>query len=467
MFRSLRTRLIVVYSLIIAITIIAVDILILDNYFKSLVEEKRITYFTYGNMVSNAVAANLYDTLYISAMLEQYSNSTGARLLFIDPESRVVSDSMHRYTGQAITNQQVRDGLQGKESWAVYNNGGNFMQLAVPVITGPKDNTELHGVILISAGIDNLYRSYSALRLKVIAISAVAGIVSTIISMLTGLRLSQPLKKLIRFSRRLTRGHLGETINIRRKDEIGLLAETINSLSAELHRIEKNRRRFIGNVSHELKTPLASIKALVESMLLTGTMPSQHKEFLQDVVTEADRLSSLIASLLTHTRLEEETVSISFCILSGLIEDTIRIIKQLADSNHVEIKNQIGKDIRVPCDRNLVKEMFMNLLDNSIKYRDPSKETSYILLRDYISDGQYRIEIEDNGIGISPEDIPNIFEGFYRGEPSHSKEVTGYGMGLAIVKRITELHGWSINVQSQKGEGTVMTLIIPLTSKNL
>jgi two-component system OmpR family sensor kinase len=303
MFKSLRIRLIAIYSLIIALTIVAVDILILDNYLKSLIEEKRITYFTYGNMVSNAVAGNISDTLYVSNVLEQYGHSTDARFLLIDPDSRVISDSMHRYTGQTITNQQIRSGLQGQESWALYSDGDNIMQMAVPVISGPKDNTTLHGVILISADIDDLYNSYRALRLKVIAISAAAGIVSTIISMITGYRLSSPLKKLIRFSRRLSRGHLGETIDINRKDEIGLLADTINSLSAELYRIEKNRRSFIGNVSHELKTPLASIKALVESMLLTKALPEQHREFLEDVIGEVDRLSSLITSLLTFTRL--------------------------------------------------------------------------------------------------------------------------------------------------------------------
>lgn len=462
MFTSLRTRLIAVYSLIIILTVVVVDFLILDSYFKSRLEERKITYFTYGSMISNAVLADMSDILYISNTLEQYTRSTSARFLLIGNNTEVISDSLHRYNGRMITNPQIRDALQGRESWAIYNSGGRIMQLAVPIMSGTKENLNIHGVILISASIEDLYSSYHALRLKVILISILAGLSGVLASMLAGYRFSSPLNKLIRFSHRLSRGHLGETITIKRKDEIGQLADTINSLSTDLHRLETNRRRFIGDVSHELKTPLASIKALVESLLLRGECPGGHREFLGDVIGEVDRLSSLITRLLTFTRLEEEILRSSPREFRKIIEETVRVMKPLAQSHQVVIENRITGNTIIECDKDLVQEMLVNLIDNSIKYRDKNKDISLITLSASVTDNRLLFRIQDNGIGIPEEDLPNIFEGFYRSERSRSREVEGYGIGLAIVKRIIELHGWDINAESIRGSGTAITVTIPL-----
>lgn len=129
------------------------------------------------------------------------------------------------------------------------------MQLAVPVTTGDRDSLEVIGAVLVSADIGDLYTSYRSLRWRVILTSLLAGFLGMLFSFAAAHHLSRPLNKLIAFSKRLSHGRLGEQVNIRRNDEIGQLADTINTMSADLHRIEQNRRRFIGDVSHELKTP--------------------------------------------------------------------------------------------------------------------------------------------------------------------------------------------------------------------
>jgi signal transduction histidine kinase len=463
MFKSLRTRLILVYSFIILITIFTVDVLILSNYFQSRFEERAITYFTYGNIAANIVSQNPDDMLYISRILEQYTATTGARFLLINTSSVVAADSANRYTGQPLTNPQIREALAGSVSRAVYEGENKILQLAVPITSGSKDNMQVNGAIMVSVNIDELFTAYEALRLRVLVISLLAGLSGIFFSFIAAYRLSSPLNKLITFSKRLSRGHLGEEIKIKRNDEIGQLADTINSMSAELHRIEANRRKFIGDVSHELKTPLASIKALVEALMIGQKSPEGHMEFLGDVVTEVDRLSALISRLLTLTRLEEETLNREYVCVSDIVKDTVRVLTPLAASHNVNIKNDAQMDIRVMCDKNLVREMLVNLLDNSIKYRDKHKAVNRIELKDFRIHNTYRLEISDNGIGIPEGDLPRIFEGFFRSEPSRSREIEGYGMGLTIVKRIISLHGWDISVKSQPGNGTVIVLIIPLS----
>ncbi|HOC07902.1 MAG: HAMP domain-containing protein [Clostridiales bacterium] len=466
MFNSLRTRLMVVYTLIIFITIAAVDVLILSDYFRSRLQERTITYFTYGNIAANLVSANSSDVFYISRTLEQYTQTTGARFLLIDSRSVVVSDGANHYTGELLTNPQVRKALSGSSSWAVYDNGGKNLQLAVPVTTGGRDSLEVVGAVLISADIGDLYDSYRSLRWRVILTSLLAGLMGMLFSFAAAHHLSRPLHKLIAFSKRLSRGRLGEQVNIKRNDEIGQLADTINIMSADLHRIEQNRRRFIGDVSHELKTPLASIKALVEALLMGSNAPEEkYREFLEDVIGEVDRLSMLISRLLTYTRLEEERLKREYLTLSDIAADTVRIMTPLAASHNVILENKARMDIRVPCDKNLVREMLVNVIDNSIKYRDRAKAVNKIEITDGRTFDTYRLEISDNGIGIAEQDLSRIFEGFYRSEPSRSREIEGYGMGLSIVKRIADLHGWDVSAKSQPGRGTTIVLSIPLQFK--
>jgi two-component system OmpR family sensor kinase len=277
--------------------------------------------------------------------------------------------------------------------------------------------------------------------------------------------LYRPLNRLIAFSRRLSRGHLGEQVYIKRNDEIGQLADTINKMSADLQRIEQNRRRFIGDVSHELRTPLASIKALVEALLMDNAPGEQYREFLEDVIGEVDRLSMLISRLLTYTRLEEERLNREYLPLSDIVADTVRVMTPLAASHNVILENKTSMNIKVPCDKNLVREMLVNVIDNSIKYRDKAKAVNKIEITDFRAPGTYRLEISDNGIGIAGQDLPRIFEGFYRSEPSRSRDIEGYGMGLSIVKRIADLHGWDVSADSRPGRGTTIVLSIPLEFK--
>ncbi len=464
MFKSLRIRLAVTYSLIIILTILAVDFLILNNYYLSLLDERKITFFTYGSMVSDAASDNYHDPLSINNILEDFTNTTGARYLLINTESQVLADSMSRLQGEYITNPQIRNGLKGNEACGIYDDGRRVMQIAVPVKTGTRGNLEVIGIILLSTGIDDLYANYTDVRWQVAIISILAGVSGVMVSFIASYSLSNPIKKLIGFSRRLSGGHLGETVTLPRKDEIGRLADTINFMSLELHKIETNRRKFIGNVSHELKTPLASIKALVESLLIGENLSGKAREFLRDVVNEVDRLSSLIKGLLTYTRLEEERLHRETLMVSEIVRNTVKIMAPLAQSHNVTIENIVKEKIRVPCDKNLFKEMLVNLLDNSIKYRDMQKAENRIVLSDHADKNLYRINISDNGIGISEENLPLIFEGFFRGELSRSKDIEGYGMGLTIVKKIADLHKWNIRVDSKLGIGTTFTIDIPLNS---
>jgi two-component system phosphate regulon sensor histidine kinase PhoR len=229
----------------------------------------------------------------------------------------------------------------------------------------------------------------------------------------------------------------------------------------EIRRLETVRSDFVANVSHELKTPLTSIKGFVET-LLEGALDDKenNRNFLKIIQEHTERLNSLVDDLLSLSHLESKEITFkkkSFNIKQQLEEVISGFRSQLKKSN-IEIKNELPADIAVTADKNRVQQVFTNLIDNAIKF---NKENGSIKVYAQEINGKIKISIEDSGIGIPTKDISRIFERFYRVDKARSRELGGTGLGLSIVKHIVELHGGSVGVESTEGFGSVFWFILP------
>jgi len=234
-------------------------------------------------------------------------------------------------------------------------------------------------------------------------------------------------------------------------------------MSSTLSKIEKNRKNYINSISHELKTPLTSIKVLIESLSIGNNDVDTYKEYLQDIYGEAERMERLVNYLMESIKLEESIFNLKEENISQILKDTIKLIRPYSDKNNVHIKFTGAENIIVKCDGDKVKEMIFNLLDNSIKYRDPCKENSYVHLTLNKENNRAILKIEDNGIGIDEKNIKNIFNrGFRVLEGELNGSVEGYGIGLTIVKNIIDKHGWDISVESTLKKGSIFKIQIPL-----
>jgi len=229
----------------------------------------------------------------------------------------------------------------------------------------------------------------------------------------------------------------------------------------EIRRLETVRRDFVANVSHELKTPLTSIKGFVET-LLEGALDDKKnsRDFLKIIQDHAERLNNLVNDLLSLSNLEskEMPLEISDVHLAQVIDEVILGFGSQLKKNDVEIMNELPLGIVVKADKDKIMQVFTNLIDNAIKF---NKKNGLVSIYSEELNGKIKITIEDYGVGIPEKDIPRIFERFYRVDKARSRELGGTGLGLSIVKHIVELHGGMAGVKSTEGLGSKFFFTLP------
>ena len=229
----------------------------------------------------------------------------------------------------------------------------------------------------------------------------------------------------------------------------------------EIRRLETVRRDFVANVSHELKTPLTSIKGFVET-LLEGALEDKenNRNFLKIIQDHAARLDSLVNDLLSLSHLESKEIMLKKTNfnLRQQVESVIPGFSSQLKNKDIEIKNELPAGISVTADKDKLEQVVINLIDNAIKF---NKEKGFVRIYCEETNGKVRITVEDSGIGIPGKDIPRIFERFYRVDKARSRELGGTGLGLSIVKHIVELHGGSVGVESTEGLGSKFSVLLP------
>lgn len=230
---------------------------------------------------------------------------------------------------------------------------------------------------------------------------------------------------------------------------------------ANLKKQEEFRKEFIGNLSHELKTPIFTIQGYVLTLLEGGLEdPQINRDYLERADRNLDRLISFISELDEITKLEsgQTRLDITKFDITKLVDDVIQEIEYKAQKAKVELViKDPKKPIFVEADRSKIAQVITNLVVNSIKY---GKEGGYTRIKFYDIDENILVEIEDNGVGIAEEHLPRLFERFYRVEKSRARHQGGSGLGLAIVKHIMDAHGQTINVRSKEGEGSTFSFTL-------
>ena len=225
---------------------------------------------------------------------------------------------------------------------------------------------------------------------------------------------------------------------------------------------DQSRAEFVSNVSHELKTPITSIKVLAESLNTQENVPIEvYQEFMQDIVSEIDRESKIIEDLLTLVRMDKSvaTLNIISVNMNDLLEMTLKRLKPLAQKKNIELLFESFRPVVAQIDEVKMTQVISNLVENSIKYNVEDGWVHVSLNADY---QYFYIRVEDSGIGIPEESINKIFERFYRVDKARSRETGGTGLGLAIVRNIILMHHGTIKVHSEENIGTTFTMRIPL-----
>ena len=279
-------------------------------------------------------------------------------------------------------------------------------------------------------------------------------------SVLLANRIARPIRNLTRVAEQMAEGDWSRRAALHDRDEIGRLAETLNTMASELTRREKLKEDFISSVSHELRTPLTSIKGWSET--LASAIPADPEELqlgLSIIDRETDRLSGLVEDLLDFSKLSAKSIVLHPETLDLRGRSGRRCGSSMcAAARGDSAERQAGRRLapmKVRADANRLKQVFINVLDNALKFTPRGGSITISAAQEY---GWARISIADSGCGISPEDLPHVTDKFYKGESTRS----GSGLGLAICNEIVELHGGAFHVDSIQDEGTTVTIRLPL-----
>ncbi|HZK57915.1 MAG TPA: HAMP domain-containing sensor histidine kinase [Clostridia bacterium] len=462
MFSSIKQKIVLIYIFLMFIPLIIINYTAIENIKRSTFRDIEVDSLKTANIIGDLSRDSMDNLVNLKRIAKRYSSTPGERVVILDKNARILADSFHTLEDEIVHNDEVRGALDLEEKIGYYNKEDkNILQVAVPVSIIVENQRQVTGAVLISANIDDAVRHIADFRVRLISISIGAAVVGIIVAAIVSNKISGPIVKLSEATRQIERGKFGYTVDIKGKDEIGKLAGNFNLMSGELYRIDKGRNQFIGDVSHELKTPLASIKALIDSLLYGKDDIKIYKEYLKDIDSEVDRLTNLIQKLLNLTKITEQGLNLTEAPLAELIEDSIKVVKPLVQSSNVRITVDIQNNPTVLCDPERIVEVLINLIDNSLKYTDLSKTERYVDIMGQNMTNFYLLSIEDNGIGIKEKDLESIFEKFYRSDFSRSRDTGGAGIGLSIVYNILKAHNWKIEVESRQGRGTIFKIKIP------
>lgn len=357
-------------------------------------------------------------------------------------------------TAKQLAEQAAAAGSRQSTTVSTKNGDANILAVPVTTLAGPF-------VVLIQSSFQEVQNELD-LMLQILVLS---GVTVTVISaagawFLTG-RVLQPISEITAKVRKITAQDLTERLNVDTRDEIGRMAETFDDMIGRLQASFERQKRFTSDASHELRTPLAVMQADLSLALRRQRSAPEYRATLESTQEEVVRLSHVVGDLLLLARLDSDSAQIlhDTVDLRELLDMVVTGLRPLATERDITLSFQALDEITVLGDPTRLKQVFINLLDNAIAY---TPEGGSVRVNLALREGQARIIVSDTGIGVQPEDLPHVFERFYRSDEARSRNHEGSGLGLAIVQKVVQSHLGSISVSSAPGEGTSFTVTLPL-----
>jgi two-component system OmpR family sensor kinase len=471
-FRSIRFRIVAIYLVVMVLAFVAVSGLVSDIVEAFLVsqrtQEQQIETERLALEVSPLYADQKALAMY--TLVSNWAKDTGGRVLLLDGDAVVQMDTASQYNGYRLPYREVRDILlekagtsYGFHKLASTSDSGTLSSSSGWVVYYTSAITEdgaLLGVVLYADTIQDVVDSVSNVNSQIgVVFLAFAGVVGIISLMVSGW-LTRPILTLTNAIRRVGAQGYSERVPVRGKDELAELSEAFNIMSEKLENHDRLRNEFVSNASHELKTPLSTMKILAESMLYQEKSdPEMTREFFSDINHEVDRLAHIVSDLLHLVQEENADRALNYGAvdMEELILRVLRRLMPLAKNKGIRLERKL-LPVKIEADESRIEQVVTNLVDNALKYTD--KGSVSVTLK---PDGAYAVmTVHDTGIGIPKEAIPRLFERFYRVDKARSRDTGGTGLGLSIVERIVSMHGGFIHVESVVGRGSTFTVRLPI-----
>ena len=465
-YHSLRWKLALSYILVSLAPLVFFYSTVLNRIEGHYISQRQIALLYSADFESNIlVSVNYFDTLtegprttFLNNAITDRSSAGSHRTIVFDDRFTVIKDTNMVQTGNTLIVPEVVIAMTERN-----NTGINREEMAIYAAAAMVDSDGNHiGVVLLSESVEDVFASLDAIQQTIFLYTFFAIAIVCILVLFASQLLLDPLKGILGVVQRMSEGHLNQRIPVKGKSEYSQLATSFNDMARKLERVEKAREEFVSNVSHELKTPLSSIKVLSDSILLQDEVPIEtHKEFLQDITSEVDRMTVIVNDLLNLVKLDnrEHGFNAEPMDLNSLVKDIMKRLTPLAEQKQIELVYEEQRQVDLEADELKLSLAISNIVENGIKYT-PDGGTVKVTVD---SDHQNAfITIQDTGIGIPEEEQGLIFNRFYRVDKTRDRDTGGTGLGLPISHSAVLLHNGSLRLSSTPEEGSTFIIRLPL-----
>ena len=465
--KSLKFRLILFFILFGIVPGIILRIGILNTYENRAVSIKTSEILSQAKILANQIVANDYlqnsNSTIINAELEQLSNIYDGRVMIIDHSFHIIKDTYDLDTNKTIISKEVIESYNGEEI-KKYDAENRYIELTVPLVLNDENTHESKtlGVMLVSVSTDSINLNMEYLARNVSIVQMVCVVIAIFIAVILSIQLVKPLRKMSESIDEIKTGYGEDALEIYDYTETRQICEKFNEMLGRMKVLDDSRQEFVSNVSHELKTPLTSMKVLADSLNSMEDAPIElYKEFMGDIGNEIDRETKIINDLLSLVKMDKSAADLNVANINinELLEQILKRLKPIAEKQNVELVLESFRPVSADVDEVKITLAFTNLIENAIKYNKPGGWVHVSLNADH---QYFYLKVEDCGIGIPEDSLEHIYERFYRVDKSHSREIGGTGLGLAITRNAVLMHRGAIKVFSTEGEGTIFNVRIPL-----
>ena len=460
---SLRFRIILLMVLAGAVPAMIMQAVILNSYEARAVDVRTAEIQNQCTILCNQLGStgslNGRAAESIRTELVQMSNIYDGRVLVIDRNFQVEEDTYDMDIGKTIVSADVIHCLEGTGT-SNYDEKNSYIEVTAPIFDASGET--VLGVLLVSVSTDSIEDNLSVLDGKADVAWVTMILVVLVLAFLLGFVMTRPFQRITRSISAVTEGYDDHYLNENAYTETRALSEAFNKMLGRMRILDDSRNEFVSNVSHELKTPLTSMKVLADSLLSQEEVPPElYKEFMGDLSQEIERENKIINDLLSLVKMDKtaNTMNITSENINALVERILKRLRPIAATRNIEVVFESFRPVTAEVDEVKLSLAISNLVENAIKY---NREKGWVHVSLNADHKYVYIEVADSGIGIPETETEHIFERFYRVDKSHSREIGGTGLGLSIARNAVVMHRGAIKVFSQPGEGTTFSVRIPI-----
>ncbi|WP_029320596.1 sensor histidine kinase [Butyrivibrio sp. AE3004] len=478
-FKSLRFRIFLIVFITGLVSCLVIHLAVLESYEDRAVNVRESEVSTQLMILANHLINYSYfsDTTsdVINAELDLLANLYDGRVMVIDSNLTIRKDTYGISEGKTIISEEVvkclKSGVSG--STAVYDKNNHYIEMTAPIIEtltyesgdrAAESTTQdvVRGVLLISVSTDYIATTMDVLSRRAITIEVIAIIILLVLAWYMSGRLLKPFDRITSAINDVKAGFTNDPIPASDYYETEHIIQAFNQLLVKMNALDTSRQEFVSNVSHELKTPITSMKVLADSLIMQEDVPNEvYRDFMADIAAEVDRENQIINDLLELVRMDKKATPLNITSVDvvQMMEIILKRVRPIARKHNIELTLETTREITAEIDEVKLSLALMNLVENAVKY---NKDDGFVKVKLDADHQYFTCEVSDSGIGIPEDSLDKIYERFYRVDKSRSREIGGTGLGLAITHNAILMHRGTIEVKSEENVGTTFTVRIPL-----